>query len=64
MIEFTKERTAKFGEWIFNKNFPDHEFGEWKDQGAFIQNDWISNAVDAIYGYECVMKFIEDDKND
>jgi len=64
MIEFTKEHTEKFAEWIFNESFPDRECGEWKDQDGFVQNDWIKIAVRAINAYEDVMKFLEVNKDD
>lgn len=58
-IKLTKDQIEDFGAKIFDLNFPDKKFGEFKDQASFVRNDWVKAAYDAIDGYNTVVTYID-----
>ena len=58
-IKLTEEQLEDFAAKIFDLNFPDKEFGEFKDQDYFTRHGWINDAYDAVDGYNCVAKNVD-----
>jgi len=58
-IKLTEKQFEDFAEKIFNLNFPEKEFGEFKNQNSYTKNQWFNAASDAVDGHNCVAQNIE-----
>ena len=58
-MELTKKQIYDLAREIFNESFPDREFGEFENQGTFVQNDWIKSAYRAVEGYNTIAKYVD-----
>jgi hypothetical protein len=58
-LKLTNEQIETFATKIFNLNFPNKNFGEFKDQDHFTRSQWIHEACDMIDGYNCTVQHID-----
>ena len=58
-IKLTEEQFESVAEKIFMDNFPDKEFGEFKEQSEYVRAMWIRAAYEAIDKYNQIVKIID-----